>query len=290
MMTMGLIPVDLLQTFAAIAEAGSFSGAARQLGLRQSTVSMQIRKLEASTGRRYIDRTTHGLALTPDGELLLEHARGILESHHRLARQLAAEPLRGRLRLGASEDFVLSALPDVLAAFARRHPEVDLELRAGLSGELNEAYDSGRLDLIFVKRHGPGRGTVAWEEPVLWAAHPDYRVDPAAALPLLLYPKPSITRASTLETLERAGRRWRVAFTSASLPGLTAAARAGIGVLPHAARLMPPGLGVLSHPSLPALPALQFAVVTPGAATPVIEALRGTILRWAGSSARLGVT
>ena len=48
-------------------------------------------------------------------------------------------------------------------------------------------------------------------------------------LPLLLYPAPSVTRARALETLEAVDRRWRVAFTSASLTGLTAAARAGLG-------------------------------------------------------------
>src|SRR5580698_9655515 len=170
MMTMDYLPVDLLQTFVAVAEAGSFTGAARQLGLRQSTVSQQIRKLEQRTGRRYIERDTHSLALTPDGEVLLSHAR--------LLQHLSAAPLRGRLRLGASEDFVFSALPDVLAAFVRRHPDVDLELSAGLSSDLSDAFEAGRLDLVFIKRHGgKPRGKVVWEESLAWAAHPDLRID-----------------------------------------------------------------------------------------------------------------
>jgi DNA-binding transcriptional LysR family regulator len=287
---MDLLPVDLLQTFAAVAEAGSFTGAARVLGLRQSTVSQQIRKLEQRTGRRYIDRDTHSVALTPDGEVLLEHARAILESHTRLQQHLSAAPLRGRLRLGASEDFVLSALPDVLAAFVRRHPDVDFELRAGLSAELCEAFDAGRLDLIFIKRHGGNpRGTIVWEEPLAWAAHPEFRVDPKAPLPLLLYPPPSVTRACALETLEHSGRLWRVAFTSASLAGLTAAARAGIGLMPHSARLLPAGLAIVGGRDLPALPEIQFEVISPGRSTPAIEALAAAILKWTGSNGRLGV-
>src|ERR1700733_15112935 len=103
MMIMNFVPVDLLQTFTAVAETHSFTGAARLLGLRQSTVSQQIRKLEERTGRRYIDRDTHSVALTPDGEVLLEHARAILDSHTRLQQHLTAAPLRGRLRFGASE-------------------------------------------------------------------------------------------------------------------------------------------------------------------------------------------
>ncbi|WP_334184546.1 LysR substrate-binding domain-containing protein [Novosphingobium sp.] len=279
---MDLVPVDLLQTFVAVADAGSFTGAARVLGVRQSTVSQQIQRLEQRIGRRCIDRSTHRMALTADGEALLAHARSILDGHARLQTYLSAVPLRGRLRLGACEDFVLSALPDVLAAFARRHPDVDLELRAGLSENLYEAFDAGLLDLIFVKqREGDRRGTVAWEEPIVWSAHPEFRIDPEAPLPLLLYPPPSVTRTRAIEALERAGRTWRVAFTSAGLTGLSAAARAGIGLLPHSARLLPPGLVVQpTRSGLPELPRIRFVVIGPSGSNPVVEALVTTILQW----------
>ncbi len=285
---MDLVPADLLQTFVAVAELGSFTGAARHLGLRQSTVSQQIRRLEEQTGRRCIDRDTHRVALTPEGGVLLEHARLILDSHARLQQHLSAVPLRGRLRLGASEDIVLSALPDVLAAFGRLHAEVDLELRVGLSDDLCNEFDAGRLDLVFVKRRdGDERGTIAWKEPIEWMAHPDFRVDPNAPLPLLLYPPPSVTRARVIETLERSQRHWRTAFSSANLLGLNAAARAGLGLLPHSVRLMPPGLAIIAPRSgLPRLPDIQFVVISPSGAGAAVEALAATIMQWAGSRAR----
>ncbi len=287
-MTVDLIPVDLLQTFAAVAEAGSFTDAGRLLGVRQSTVSQHIRRLEDLTNRRLIDRDTHRVALTAHGEVVLAHARAILDSQAKLQRHLSDTPLRGRLRFGASEDFVLSALPDVLAAFVRRHPEVDLELRAALSAHLYDAFDAGSLDVILVKRRaGDRRGVLVWEEPIVWGAHPDFRADPEAPLPLLLYPPPSVTRALALETLEKAGRNWRVAFTSGSLAGLTAAARAGIGVIPHSGRLMPPGLAALPpDASLPGLPDMQFVVIGPGGHTPVADALQAAILQWASPGRR----
>jgi DNA-binding transcriptional LysR family regulator len=186
---------------------------------------------------------------------------------------------------------VFSALPDVLAAFVRRHPDVDLELSAGLSSDLSDAFEAGRLDLVFIKRHGgKPRGKVVWEESLAWAAHPDLRIDPKVPLPLLLYPPPSITRSCALETLETANRRWRVLFTSASLAGLTAAARAGIGLMPHSLRLLPPGLAVLgTRDGLPPLPEIQFEVISAGGSNPAIEALSTTILKWAASNGRLGV-
>ncbi len=286
---MSLISVDLLETFVAVAEAGSFTGAARMLGVRQSTVSQQIGRLEALARQRLIDRDTHRMALTVAGDLLLDQARTVIDAHARLERSLSGTPLRGRLRLGASEDFVLSALPDVLAAFARRHAEVDIEVSAGLSHNLYDAFDAGLLDVIFVKRRaGDQRGTTAWREPIRWVAHPDFRVDPDASLPLLLYPPPSVTRARALETLERLGRSWRIAFTSASLTGLSAAARAGIGVMPHSARLMPVGLEVIGPgEGLPPLPELEFVVIGPGGGHPVAEVLIGAVLQWAAAARHL---
>ena len=285
---MELIPVDLLQTFAAVAEAGSFTGAGRLLGVRQSTVSQHIRRLEALVRRRLIDRDTHRVILTAQGEAVLDHARAILDSNARLQRHLSDTPLRGRLRFGASEDFVLSALPDVLAAFVRRHPEVDLELRANLSAHIYDAFDAGTLDVILVKRRtGDRRGLTVWAEPIVWISHPDFRAAPDAPLPLLLYPPPSVTRAQAIETLERLGRSWRVAFTSGSLAGLTAAARAGIGIIPHSGRLMPPGLAALSaDQGLPDLPDMEFVVIGPGGPNPVTEALVAAILQWAAPGRR----
>jgi DNA-binding transcriptional LysR family regulator len=287
-MTTDFIPVDLLQTFVAVAEAGSFTGAGRMLGLQQSTVSQHIRRLEEQTGRKYVDRNTHSVVLTPEGEILLDHARSIIGRYDQLHQHLSAEPLRGRLRFGASEDFVLSALPNVLAAFARRHPDLDIELRAGLSEDLRADFDAGRLDLAFVKRRdGDTRGKIAWKEPIEWMAHPEFRVDPDKPLPLILYPPPSITRIGVLETLEKSRRRWRVVFTSANVSGLSAAARAGIGLLPHSVRLMPPGLTVVpAHEGLPELPDIQFAVLAPDHPGAAIEALATTIMNWARAQSR----
>jgi DNA-binding transcriptional LysR family regulator len=282
-MTRSQIHPDLLRSYAAISEAGSFTGAARLLGLRQSTVSQHVKRLEEITRRRLLDRDTHRVRITPDGEVMLDLAHRVLEAQDRMARFLFGAPLRGRLRFGASEDFVLSALPDVLASFVRRHPEVDIELTAGLSADLHDRFDVGELDFLFVKRRvGDRRGLVAWREPIAWIARSDYRVDADTALPLLLYPSPSVTRALALETLDSASRPWRVAFTSGSLTGLSAAARAGIGVMPHSIKLLPPGLAALAPtPNLPQLPDIEFVIVGPGGRNPVAEALTAAIQSWA---------
>lgn len=149
-------PVQL-RTFLTVAQTLSFTQAAGRLGVRQSTVSQHVRRLEEATGRPLFLRDTHSVELTEDGEALLGFARTILEAHERAAAFFTGTRLRGRLRFGASEDFVLTRLPEVLEGFRHEHPEVDLELSVELSGVLHERLDAGRLDLVLAKRRGGRR-------------------------------------------------------------------------------------------------------------------------------------
>ena len=99
-----------LRTFLAVAQTLSFTQAARRLGLRQSTVSQHVRRLEDTAGRQLFTRDTHSVELTEDGEAMLGFARRILEVHEQAAAFFTGTRLRGRLRFGASEDFVLTRL------------------------------------------------------------------------------------------------------------------------------------------------------------------------------------
>jgi DNA-binding transcriptional LysR family regulator len=101
-------------------------------------------------------RDTHSVALTSDGEAMLGLAQGILDANERARRYFAGSELRGRVRFGASEDFVQSRLPEVLREFTRVHFEVDLELTVGLSGALVQALDAGRTRSR--ARQAPPRG------------------------------------------------------------------------------------------------------------------------------------
>ncbi|MDQ8706337.1 LysR substrate-binding domain-containing protein [Streptomyces sp. LHD-70] len=255
-----------LRTFLAVAQTLSFTRAARRLGLRQSTVSQHVRRLEDATGRTLFARDTHSVELTEDGEAMLGFARTILEAHERAAAFFAGTRLRGRLRFGASEDFVLTELPEILKAFRREHPEVDLELSVELSGTLHRRLADGRLDLVLAKRHprdGEAEGTLVWRDELVWIGAETggerLRVDPQEPVPLIVYPPPGITRARALEVLEQSGRAWRVACTSGSLNGLVAAARAGLGVMAHTRSLIPPGL-VRIRSGLPDLGGVDFVL------------------------------
>ncbi|MFD9610311.1 LysR substrate-binding domain-containing protein [Streptomyces sp. NPDC004288] len=232
-----------LRTFLAVAQTLSFTRAAERLGLRQSTVSQHVRRLEEAAGRPLFARDTHRVELTEDGEAMLGFARTILQAHERAAAYFGGTRLRGRLRFGASEDFVTTRLPEILESFRREHPEVDLELTVELSGTLQARLAAGRLDLILAKRRGAeSEGRLVWEDTLVWIGAPGLRLDPDRPVPLILYPPPGITRARALEALEAQGRAWRIACTSSSLSANVAAARAGLGVMAHTRGLVPQGL------------------------------------------------
>jgi DNA-binding transcriptional LysR family regulator len=276
----------LLQTFLTVAETRSFTQAAERLGFRQSTVSQHIRKLEQEAGRRLFVRDTHSVTVTADGEAMIEFARNILAANQRAERYFAGSQLRGRVRFGASEDFVASRLPEVLREFVRAHPQVDVELTVGLSGELNQKLGRGELDLVCGKRHpGGDHGRLIWRDRLVWVAGEPAPFDPSAPMPLILYPPPSITRAIALAALEHRGRGWRIVCTSGSLSGLRAAALAGLGVTVVAEGLIPPGLVEIgSGLGLPDLGTVEFVLhgsgrVINGPAAQLAEAILASGIR-----------
>ena len=189
-----------LKTFAAAAAAPSFTEAARRLGLTQPTVSEHVRQLEQALNRRLFVRDTHTLALTSDGRSLLVHARIILDAHERAERLFDAPRLRGRVRLGTSDDLALGPLPDVLAAFRLAHPEVELDISIGVTSELYKLLDDNALDVMIGKRRrGDRRGQTLHKEALLWQAKEGLPLDPDAPLPLILLREPSVTRGLALD-------------------------------------------------------------------------------------------
>ncbi|MGW2962738.1 LysR substrate-binding domain-containing protein [Streptomyces sp. NPDC001220] len=273
-----------LRTFLAVAQTLSFTQAARRLGLRQSTVSQHVRRLEDAAGRQLFSRDTHSVELTEDGEAMLGFARRILEVHEQAAAFFTGTRVRGRLRFGASEDFVLTRLPEILEGFRYDHPEVDLELTVELSGTLHEQLAAGKLDLVLAKRRAEDPlGELVWHDDLVWIGAERLRLDPDRPVPLIVYPPPGITRALALEALERQGRPWRIVCTSGSLNGLIAAARAGLGVMAHSKGLIPPGLfRVPDRSGLPELGKVDFVVVHGPRRTPAqaaADALAAAILK-----------
>jgi DNA-binding transcriptional LysR family regulator len=150
---------QLLRTFVAVAEAGNLSRAGERLRLAQPTVSLQMKRLEDALGCRLMERTSRVLKLTGEGETLLAYGRRILALCDEAVARISEPAMTGLVRLGTPEDFATAHLSGVLAAFARQHPHVALEVTTDLTLNLVERFAAGEFDLVLVKREplGPER-------------------------------------------------------------------------------------------------------------------------------------
>ncbi|MDR3441202.1 LysR family transcriptional regulator [Telmatospirillum sp.] len=260
-----MLDPTLLATFVTVAHTGSFSEAGRRLGLSQSTVSEQIRRLEQQASRRLFVRDTHRVVLTSDGVAMVSFARTILDANEHARRYFAGSTERERIKLGASENFVRSQLPQVLHDFLARTPSVDLELTVGLSGVLFDRLDSGELDLVLGKRRpGEDRGQLIQREEMVWIGTETTAVAEDGPVPLVMYPPPSMSRAMAIEALDRAQVSWRIVCTCDGLMGLRAATLGGFGLMVQPRGMIPAGLvEIPSSPRLPPLGEVEFVVAGP---------------------------
>lgn len=259
---------DLLRSFAAVADSGGFTRAAERVGRTQSTISLQIKKLEDNLGKRVFEREGRSLQLTPEGEILLTYARRMLHIADEARARLIEPDIEGSVRLGTPEDFATVYLPDVLARFARNHPQVNLEVNCNFSFNLLEGFSRGEYDLVLVKREpqGSAGGSPVWRDMLVWVGAQDVSVEPDTSVPLILAPAPDVYRKRALTALEAEGRHWRVVFTSPSSEGLLAAVRAGLGITVMSKSMVPDGLKLLgADHGLPSLPDTEIALyLAPG--------------------------
>ena len=271
------LEIDLLRSFAAVADTGSFTAAADLVARTQPAVSMQIKRLEELIGRRVFERNRRAPELTSDGQLLLDYARRMLALNDESLRRIARPPLTGRVRLGVTDYFVPNEVPRLLARFAAVHPGVQLDVRMGLTRDLRTELDAGRLDAAIV-RFAPGKTPDAkpiWQESQHWVAADGWEAPKAGPMPLVVLPPGCVLREFAIETFKRQQRGWRLAYTGSSMASVQAAVLAGLGmsIVSHSSVL--PGMRVLPRgKAWPHPGALEFGVVSGrGAPTEIVEAL-----------------
>ena len=258
------LDVDLLRAFVSVADLGSFTRAADALLRRQSTLSLQIKRLEDGLGTRLLERTSRHVRLTAEGEALLGHARQMLELNDRLVSSFDEPALAGTVRLGTPEDFATTHLPQVLARFAQSYPSVQLEVTCDLTITLMGRFRLGDFDLVLVKREPErsDRGVRVWREPLVWVAAEKLALPGSRPLPLVVSPPPCVYRKRATDSLGRVRRPWRVAYSCASLAGQHAAVKAGLGVAVLPKDMVPAGLAVIERRSgLPDLHDTEIALL-----------------------------
>jgi len=272
-----------LQCFLAVADTGSFTKAADKVGRTQSAISQQIAKLEHITEKSLINRGKT-FSLTTDGELFLGYARKIFELHREALDRFKEPELEGEIRFGLPEDFATMVLSDVLVDFSRLHPRVTLNVECDLTLKIFNQFTQGKSDIVLLKTHQPEtlpKAVNIWSEAVEWIGKPDFffSMDRKSIIPLVLSPQPCVYRENVIQTLEKAGVRWRLVYSSPSYAGRMAAVKAGLGISAIQRTMIPSYLESIENPMLPKLNNIHISLLKKEGANKAIESLEYFLLK-----------
>ena len=238
----------LLRAFVAIVEIGTVSGAAVALSRTQAAVSMQIRKLEDLVGVTLFKRSSKGLDLTAEGQVMLPYAREIIRLSNEIGERLSGKVIAGRVRLGVVEDFAATRLTDILSIFRSQNPNVDIDIIVEPNQRLAALFEEGQLDLVVCDITCVGRKPLlVWTDSLLWAVRADISLDATAPLPVIMFEKSCPWHLPQTAALAKLNVKWKVACEASTLVAMATAVRVGIGTAPMIAATIPEGCRALDR-------------------------------------------
>lgn len=165
-----------LRTFLAIAELGSFSKAATHLNLTPSAVSQQMQALETEVGVPLFDRTSRPPRPNTAGMQMLDAARDLVRTAEDAIGTITGRKVVGMLAIGSVRSSALSLLPAAIVQLRKRHPDLRIKLRVGMSDSLLQDVAAGRLDAAMVAENRDLPASLRWSpfirEPLFVIAPP----------------------------------------------------------------------------------------------------------------------
>lgn len=267
MSSLASLEIRHLVALDAVARLGTFGRAATELGYTQSAVSQQIAGFERLLGAPLFDRHPGPtpVTLTPFGELVLDHARGLLSKVRTTEADVASflAGASGRLRVGTFESVSTSLVPSIIRPLLEAIPGLDLELVGSADDNLVPWLRESRIDLSFmVGTNGePGEfdGVHLLDDPYVLVTRPDFAasgaVDPRSLAGVPLLADPTESRHRVDPALARLGVEPAYAFRSHENSAMLAMVQAGLGlaIMPRLA-VGRPDPELVVHDLRPAIP------------------------------------
>lgn len=272
-----LLELDILRTFVAIADTGSFTAAASIVFRTPSAVSMQIKKLEEMLGRPVFARDARSVTLTNDGVVLLGFARRLLSLNREAVSQFVSPDISGVVRLGAPDDVGERLLPTVLKRFAKTHPSIAVDVVIDMSSNLIKRIEERRLDITLLTCQSgtvPEGGEVLLTERLVWAGAKGGCAHLCSPIPVSMWEEGCAWRAGAVEGLNERGLSYRIAYMSAHTAGQRAAILSDLAIAPLPESFVGDDLVVLGEEDgLPPIGTYSIGmIVRPDAEPPVCAA------------------
>ncbi len=268
------LDIDLLKTFLAIADTGSFTRAAEDVHKTQSAVSMQMKRLEELLGRPLFARDGRASRFTADGDRLFDYARRMVAINDEAVSAFTKPELTGTLRFGTPDDYADRFLPEILSRFARTHPLVTVDVECLSSTDLFERTKHGEMDLALVT-FGCDVATdePIRREPLVWVTSAKHNVHMLDVLPLA---SPHCEwRRAALKALDSQQRKYRIAYSSSNSNAINAAVQTGLAVGAVPELCVRPGMRILTErDGFPAMGSFDIGIVRkPGRPSSAADAL-----------------
>lgn len=232
--------IRYLEILEAVAETGSFTGAAKKLYITQSAVSHAVAELEKQTGTALFERFPKGVSLTRCGLSLLEESRSILTACRNLDRRIKHLEENTPVNIVSSITIASFLLPEILRELHTSFPEIQLSVRVASANAALDSLQRGNADIAFWEGAAPKGNfdTILLGSYQLFAAcAPDFDLsgevitpDRLCAYPLLLREPGSAIRDTLDNTLALANLKAEPVWESVNSLALIKAAEAGLGI------------------------------------------------------------
>ncbi len=249
------IPIEVLRSFVAIQESGSFTKAADLLRLTQPAISAQVKRLQQLVGGEVFKRTGFGVSLTEKGEIVSRYARRILAMNDQILSLSGTSATTRTIRIGIPNVYAAAVLPDVIEACRGILDEDRAQFTCEPSFELARNLASGYLDIAVIASQTVPSGQVVarWPEVASWVCARDFALSPGAPIPILSWPN-GVSDQSVIDVIESVGLQYSIVFVASDYAAQLAALRAGLGFHCLPERLVPDDLKIAREHYLPPLP------------------------------------
>lgn len=144
--------INILRHFMAIAREGNMTAAAQSLHISQSTLSLQMKRLEEELGKKLFERHSRSVSLTDEGMLLRERAKDILLMVDKTEAEFKEMDILkgGDIRIGCAESWLVAKLAQKMKAFKKQYPLFRFHLTSGDTDIVLDRLDRGLLDFAMI--------------------------------------------------------------------------------------------------------------------------------------------
>ena len=269
-----MMETELLRTFLAVVDTGSFTRAARQIFRTQAAVSQQMKRLEQTLGKTLFEREGRVLELTQDGKALTGYARRIVNLHDEAMQQLQQEDACPPLRLGCPDDYLHTVVPGLLALIQERFPKLEVQVFGGSTNRLRPQLDAGELHLSVMIRHpGSDEGYTLFQDQGVWVIPDGMDPEKVEVLPLALSEPDCKFYSTAIDGLEKLGRDYQIRAVANNTALLAELVRRNGMVSAMVTSGVPAGLTTLeAGTTLPDLPSVAIVMAMAAKGHPLVTA------------------